>query len=112
MKVKTNDNVLIIAGKYKGKSGKVLRTYEKTGKVTIEKINIITKHIKKSSTRRGERIQYAAPLNASNVAVICPNCGKTTRIGYKQEENKKKERICKKCDKAVDTKETLKTKRK
>ncbi|KKP37696.1 50S ribosomal protein L24 [Candidatus Peregrinibacteria bacterium RIFOXYC2_FULL_33_13] len=99
MKVKANDNVLVIAGKEQGKTGKVIKTYKKANKLTIEKINIRTKHIKKTNIKAGERIRYEAPINASNVKVICPSCSKATRIGYKIGEDKKKKRFCKKCEK-------------
>lgn len=97
MKIKISDKVQIISGKYKGKTGKVLKVSKKTNQITVEKINIRTKHIKKREGRKGERIQYEAPFNASNVKIICSHCSKPVRIGYVTGEDGKKRRICKKC---------------
>lgn len=102
MKVKVKDKVLVVAGKYKGKTGTVMRTYKKTDKITVEKVNIRTKHIKKTSTRAGQKIAYEAPFNASNVMIVCPNCNKTTRVAYNIPEKGKKYRICKKCGESLE----------
>ncbi len=102
MKFKVKDKVLVMAGKYKGKTGTVMRIYKKTNRVTVEKINIRTKHIKKTSTRAGQRIKFEAPFDASNVMIICPNCNKTTRVGYNMPEKGKKYRICKKCGESLE----------
>ena len=82
MKVKVKDKVLVIAGKYKGKTGNVMRVFKKTNRVTVEKVNIRTKHIKKTATHAGQIVKYEAPFNVSNVMVICPNCNKATRVAY------------------------------
>jgi len=103
MKIKINDNVLVIAGKDRGKTGKVLRVDRKRGKVVVEKINLITKHIKKSKTSKGEKIRFEAPIDASNVMIICPHCSKPTRVSY-MVEKKVKTRICKICKESVDQK--------
>lgn len=102
MKVKVNDKVLVTAGKYKGKTGKVMRTFDKTDRVTVEKINIRTKHIKKTATRAGQKVQYEAPFSVSNVMVICPNCNKATRVTYNIPEKGKKYRVCKKCGESLE----------
>ena len=102
MKVKVNDKVLITAGKYKGKTGLVLRTFEKTNRVTVEKVNMRTRHIKKTATQAGQMIKYEAPMDVSNVMVICPNCKKTTRVAYNIPEKGKKYRVCKKCNESIE----------
>jgi len=102
MKVKNNDNVVVVAGKDKGKQGKVMRKLSKQGRVVVEKVNIVTKHIKKTTQRPGEKVQFEAPIDVSNVMVVCPNCKKPTRVGYKKLENGKKQRICKKCSETLD----------
>jgi len=102
MKVKAKDKVLVIAGKYKGKTGTVMRVYKKTDRVTVEKVNIRTRHIKKTATHAGQRLQYEAPFNVSNVIVICPSCSKATRIAYSLPEKGKKFRVCKKCGESVE----------
>lgn len=102
MKIKVKDKVLVLCGKYKGKKGTVIRTYKKTNRVTVEKINIRTKHIKKTTTRAGQIIKYEAPLDVSNVMIICPNCNKATRISYNIPEKGKKYRVCKKCGESLE----------
>lgn len=102
MKVQLNDQVAIIAGKEKGKKGKIIKVLRKQDKVVVEKINIRTKHIKKKENKPGERIKFEAPLHVSNVMLICPHCGKPTRIGYKKLTSGKKQRICKKCNEGIE----------
>jgi large subunit ribosomal protein L24 len=102
MKIKVKDKVLVLAGKYKGKTGTVIRIYKKTNRVTVEKVNIRTKHIKKTTTRAGQIIKYEAPFDVSNVMIICPNCNKATRVAYNIPEKGKKYRICKKCGESVE----------
>lgn len=108
MKIKVNDKVLVIAGKYKGKTGKVMRVYKKSNRVTVEHINIRTRHIKRTTTRAGERIKYEAPFDLSNVMLLCPSCSKPTRVGYaipvktKAAKQAKKYRICKRCKESVE----------
>jgi len=102
MKIKTDDHVLVIAGKDRGKVGKVMRIAQTDNKVVVEKTNIRTKHVKKTQEHPGQIIKYEAPISVSNVMLICPSCKKTTRIGYRKLENGKKQRICKKCGQAVE----------
>jgi large subunit ribosomal protein L24 len=102
MKIKVNDQIVVITGKDKGKKGKVLKAMTKQNKVVVEKINLKTKHIKKTQQKAGERIQFEAPMNASNAMVVCPHCDKNTRVGYKKLATGKKQRICKKCKETLD----------
>lgn len=102
MKIKVNDNVLVTAGKYKGKTGAVMRVFKKHNRITVEKINIRTRHIRKTATRPGQRVQYEAPFSSSNVKLICPNCKKSVRVGYQLTESGKKYRVCKKCNQSVE----------
>jgi len=112
MKIKVKDKVLVLAGKYKGKVGNVIRIYKKTNRVTVEKINIRTKHVKKTATRAGQIIKYEAPFDASNVMIICPNCNKAVRVRASIQEKVsskkkavsagKKYRVCKKCGESVE----------
>jgi large subunit ribosomal protein L24 len=104
MKIKQGDNVVVIAGKDKGKTGKVMRVMKKTNKVVVEKVNYRTRHIKKTATRAGDKIRYEAPLDASNVMLIDPKTSKRTRVGYKKLDNGKKVRVAKKSGETVDTK--------
>lgn len=102
MKIKAKDKVLVTAGKYKGKTGTVIRILEKQSKITVEKVNIRTRHIKKTATHAGQKLQYEAPFAVSNVKLICPSCNKATRIAYKTPDKGKKYRICKKCSESVE----------
>lgn len=102
MNVKTGDNVLVITGKDKGKSGKVLEVLASENKVVVENINLVTKHQKpRSQQDKGGKIQKTAPIEASNVMVICPNCGKATRVAHSEVAGKKV-RSCKKCSASLD----------
>ncbi|HAR99961.1 MAG: 50S ribosomal protein L24 [Candidatus Moranbacteria bacterium GW2011_GWC2_37_73] len=101
MRIKKGDLVKKIAGKDKGKQGKVVRTVPSEGKIVVEKLNIVTKHQKsRREGQRGQRVEIAAPFDASNAMIICPGCGKTTRVSY-QTTNGKKVRVCKKCGKEI-----------
>jgi len=102
MKIKVKDKVLVIAGKYKGKVGMVMRTYKKTDRITVEKVNVRTRHIKKTTTHAGQKIKYEAPFNVSKVMLVCPNCNKATRVGYSIPKQGKKFRICVKCNESVE----------
>jgi large subunit ribosomal protein L24 len=95
MKIKVNDKVLVISGKDKGKVSKVIRVIVKHNQVVVEKVNMRTKHIKKTQSRAGEKITFEAPMDASNVMVMDPKENKPTRVGYRMLENGKKERISK-----------------
>jgi large subunit ribosomal protein L24 len=101
MKIKENDTVLIISGKYKGKKGKVLVASPKDEKILVEGINIKKKHQKpKKSGEKGQIIEKPSPISVSNAKLVCPKCGQAARIGYKLVE-KKKYRICKKCSQEI-----------
>lgn len=96
MRIKKNDKVKILAGKDKGKTGKVLAIIADKNKVTVEGINLLYKNMRpKKQGEKGQKIQFPAPLNVSNVALLDPKTNKQTRVGYKI-ENKKKVRISKK----------------
>lgn len=102
LSVKKGDNVLVIAGKDKGKSGKILVSYPKDNRVLVEKVNIVTKAKKpKSAQEKGGIFKEEAPIDASNVMVICPACGKATRVAHAVVGGKKV-RVCKKCEASLD----------
>jgi large subunit ribosomal protein L24 len=101
MRIKKGDLVKKIAGKDKGKQGKVLRTLPSEGKIVVEKLNIVKKHQKaRREGERGQRVEVAAPFDASNAMIICPACGKATRVSYIF-AGEKKVRACKKCGKEL-----------
>ncbi len=102
MKIKKGDKVKIIAGKDKGKEGKVLQVMPDKEKVVVEGLNLLIKHVKpRRAGEKGQRIQFPAPFHISNVMLVCPKCNKPTRVGYKILENKKKVRVCKKCKEII-----------
>ena len=110
--IKKGDNVLVIAGKDKGKSGKVLTAIPADNAVVVSDVNIISKHKKpRNAQDKGGIIKKENKIDASNVLVICPECNKATRVSYAVEGDKKF-RKCKKCgaslDKAVPTKKEVK----
>lgn len=112
MKIKTGDKVVVITGKDKGKTGKVMRILTKKNAIVVEKVNIKTRHVRKTTTRKGEKIRFEAPINASNAKVICPHCEKAVRIGYKIGKDNIKRRFCKKCMEIVEQPVTAKSKKK
>lgn len=102
LSIKRNDNVVVIAGKDKGKTGKVLEVSLKDSRVLVENVNVVTKHRKpRSQQDKGGIVKKSATIDASNVQVICPICGKATRVAH-SEVNGKKVRSCKKCGGSLD----------
>lgn len=94
MNVKVNDNVVVLAGKCKGKQGKVVAVSPKTNRVTVEGINIQHRHEKARSAQDTSKIsEVEGAIDASNVMLICPACGKATRIGHKTVDGKSV-RVC------------------
>lgn len=104
LNVKKGDNVLVLAGKDKGKTGKVLSADPKSGRVVVDGVNIITKHNKPRSAQVPGGIEKTnGTIDVSNVQLVCPACGKATRIGHAELEGKKV-RVCKKCNANLDAK--------
>lgn len=110
MNIKKNDKVKILAGKDKGKTGKVLQVFPSLNKASIEGLNLLIKHMRpRRQGEKGQRIEFPAPMNISNTMLICPKCGKPARTEYKYVEitadgkkKRKKVRICKKCKGTID----------
>ena len=111
MFVKAKDQVVVISGKDKGVKGKVIAAQPKTGRIAVEGVAIVTKHQKsRQQGQPGGIIKKEAFIDASNVMVICPKCGKATRAAHKTVEvtgkdgktEKKNVRICKKCGAQID----------
>ena len=97
MKLKKGDEVIITSGKDKGKKGKIEKTFPKRELILLPGLNIFKRHMKKKDEKNpGGIISFPRPLPLANVALICPKCGKPTRVGYKIDKNKKS-RICRKC---------------
>lgn len=103
LSVKKNDTVLVKSGDEKGKRGRVLSVFPGEGKIVIEGVNIIKKHMKPSKKySQGGIIEKEAPLRISNVMLVCSKCDKPTRIGHKVLESGAKVRMCKKCEEVLD----------
>lgn len=103
MKVKKNDTVLVLTGKDAGKTAKVLTAMPSENRIIVDGINVQKKHKKARSAQEVSSIQnQSGPIDASNVLVVCPTCGKATRVAY-QVVGDKKARICKKCGALLDS---------
>lgn len=101
--IKKNDTVLVITGREKGKKGRVISLYPSEDMLLIERTNIIKRHMKPSKKyTQGGIIEKEAPLHISNVMLICPKCGKPTRIGNTVLSDGKKTRACKKCEEIIE----------
>jgi len=101
MRIKKGDTIKKIAGKDKGKQGKVIRVLPSAAKIVVEKMNIVKKHVKpKRDGEKGQRVELPAPFDISNAMLVCPQCGKPTRVAYSIAAGKKV-RMCKKCNKEI-----------
>ena len=111
MHVKSKDTVIVISGKDKGTKGKITAAFPKLNRVTVEGVNMVTKHQKaRNQMQPGGIIHKEMPIDASNVMLVCPKCGKATRVSHKvtreQNDNGKMQRkmirVCKKCGAEID----------
>lgn len=97
MKLKKGDTVILLSGKDRGKKGKILRVDSKKGRITVEGINVKIKHRKpRKAGEKGSKIDILASFYAGKAQLVCPKCGKPTRVGYKIAGGEKV-RVCKKC---------------
>ena len=102
-KIRKDDKVIVLAGKERGKIGAVLKVDPEKERVIIEKINMVKKHAKASTqTAQGGIIEKEAPLNISDVMIVCNKCAEPTRIGKRILEDGSKIRVCKKCGEPMD----------
>jgi large subunit ribosomal protein L24 len=102
-KLKKEDNVLVIAGKDKGKIGRILKVFPGEGRAIVEGVNRIKKHVKPTPRNpQGGIIEVFGKVHISNLMLVCPRCKKPTRVGIKILEDKRKLRYCKKCGDFVD----------
>ena len=98
LKIKKGDRVRVLTGKDRGKDGNVTRVLPDAGKVIVDGVNVAKKHQRATkATMQGGIIDKDMPIPAANVALLCPACGKTTRVGYKFDNDGTKVRSCKKC---------------
>jgi large subunit ribosomal protein L24 len=103
MKIRKNDNVLVIAGKDRGKKGKVRRALPREDKVIVEGVNMIKRHSKtQGQARQAGIIELEAPLAVSKVMLICSKCNNPIRVGFRFLEDGKKARMCHACGEVID----------
>jgi|UniRef100_A0A7V3VT44 large subunit ribosomal protein L24 len=103
LNIRKDDTIVVLSGKDKNKKGKVLRVVPEDDKVIVQGIHMIKKHQRPSaSVREGGIVEREAPLYASKVMVVCPNCGEPTRVAHKRVEGGKSVRVCKKCGELID----------
>lgn len=102
MKIRKNDNAKVLAGRDKGKSGKVLKIFPAQDKAIVEGINFIKRHAKKTQQNpKGGIVQKESPIGISNLGVVCTRCNKVTRIGLTVLSDGTKSRYCKKCKETI-----------
>lgn len=101
-KLKKGDTVKVIAGREKGKTGKIIKTVADRNKVIVEKVNMIKKHQRPDAKVKGGIVEKEGPLPSSNVMILCNKCNRGVRVGYRLLEDGKKARICRKCGEILD----------
>ncbi len=103
MKIRKNDTVLVVAGKDKGKTGKVHFAYPKKERIMVEGINFIKRHARaRRAARQAGIIQLEAPVHVSNVMLLCSRCNHPTRVGFHFLEDGRKVRVCRRCSEVID----------
>ena len=102
--IRKNDNVLVTTGKDRGKKGRVIRVVPEKNRLIVEGVNLIKRHTRPNPAKniKGGVVQREASLHASNVQLVCPECGAHTRVGHKVLDDGRKVRICRKCEGVVD----------
>ncbi len=101
MKIRKDDQVKILLGKDRNKTGKVLSVFPKEKKILVEGINVYKRHLKKMGKREGGIIDITKTIDISNAALVCPHCKKASRVGFKISDGVKV-RICRRCQETID----------
>lgn len=101
MKIKKGDQVIVLSGEDKGKTGEVVKALPKESKVVVQGISLVKRHTKPSQTTPGGIVTKEAPINVSNVAIVDPKSGKATKVGYKEVDGKKV-RVARKSGEVID----------
>ncbi|MCK4911796.1 MAG: 50S ribosomal protein L24 [Thermodesulfovibrionales bacterium] len=103
MGIKKEDTVVVLTGKEQGKRGRVIAIFPKKGRLLVERVNMIKKHMKPNQQyKQGGIIEMEASLESSNVMLVCPKCDTPTRVGNQMLEDGRKIRACKKCKEVMD----------
>jgi large subunit ribosomal protein L24 len=100
-KILSGDEIIVLRGRNKGERGRVRQNMPREGKVVIEGVNIVRKHLARGRARQAGIIEVEAPLHASKVMLICPSCQEATRVGFRRNDAGEKVRFCKKCDAVI-----------
>jgi len=104
-RIKKGDTVVVVSGDDRGTRGRVLRVVPKDDRVVVESVNIIKKHQRPVQAGRGQVqpgiIKFEAPINLSNVMLVCPHCNAQTRVGFERQADGNKVRVCKKCERTI-----------
>lgn len=107
-RIKKGDTIMVIAGKDLGEQGEVLNVYPKEDRVVVQGINVLKRHRKarQAGTRQipAQIVEFEGKIHLSNVQLVCPSCGKATRVGFRVRDDGFKTRVCKKCNADVDKK--------
>jgi large subunit ribosomal protein L24 len=105
MRIAKNDTVMVIAGdyRYRGRTGKVLKVFPETRRIIVEKVRFVKRHTRAmlQQGQQGGILEKEAPIHVSNVMLVCPKCGKPTRLGTTKLADGTRERVCKKCNEMV-----------
>jgi large subunit ribosomal protein L24 len=106
MHVRTGDTVMVLAGKDRGKTGKIQRVVTQKNRAVVDGVNIVKRHLRRLPNRPGGIVEMPAPLHVSNLMLVCPHCGRPARTGHRVEADGTKVRYCKKCHESVRPAET------
>lgn len=103
MRLHSDDNVMVLRGRDKGKQGRITQVFRKEDKVLVEGVNVVTRHTKATGgVRQGGIIKKEMPIRVSNVILVCPDCAKPSKIGYRFLADGSKARVCKKCEEVIE----------
>ena len=103
MKIRRNDNIVVIAGKDKGKKGKVRHAFPREDRLLVDGVNMIKRHTRaRSGARQAGIIQREAPVHVSNVMLVCNKCNHPVRVGFRILEDMSKVRVCRRCNEVID----------
>ena len=103
MKLHTNDNVIVIKGRDRGNQGHISQIMHQDNKVMVEGVNVVSRHTKATGgVRQGGIVQKEMPMRVCNVMLVCPDCAKPTKIGYRFLADGSKARVCKRCEEVIE----------
>ncbi len=109
MKILKGDKVQVLIGKDKGREGEVVKSFPKKLTLVVKGLNMFKKHVKPTQKQPGKIIEKERPIYVSKLILICPECKKTTRVGYKIDKSGEKYRICKKCQAIINSSKSAKS---